>query len=192
MKILVHVKLLSDTIFGSGMSIPGGEDICILTDDQGFPYMKGSTLKGIFREELINYLDWTIEDKGEIPQITARLLGESGSDMVDEKDKVVFSDLTLDNKVLSAVKSEDASKQEIIDMFSYTREFTRLENGLAKDGSLRSGRCVKKGLSFYSVCTCGEADKELVENVLKMIKWIGSMRNRGFGQVSVEVEERYE
>ena len=56
--MLIQIRLLSDAIFGNGQSIPGGEDISILCDDKGFPYYKGSTFKGIFREELIRLLEW--------------------------------------------------------------------------------------------------------------------------------------
>ena len=54
MQFIVHMKLESDTIFGNGMNVPGGEDISVQTDSWGFPYLKGSTFKGIFREEFIN------------------------------------------------------------------------------------------------------------------------------------------
>ena len=53
------MELLSDAIFGNGMSVPGGEDISVLRDMYGFPYYKGSTFKGVFREELYRYLEWT-------------------------------------------------------------------------------------------------------------------------------------
>jgi CRISPR/Cas system CSM-associated protein Csm3 (group 7 of RAMP superfamily) len=171
---------MSDAIFGNGMSMPGGEDICIQTDEKGFPYLKGSTLKGIFREELINYLDWCGINEGEAAQTVTRLMTEGG---------IIFSDVTLDGRVIDAVNAQNPTKQEVIEMFSYIREFTRLENGLAKDGSLRSARCIKQNLNFYSTCLCDKKDEELTTDVLKMIKWIGSMRNRGFGKVSIEVEE---
>ena len=48
----IKMELLSDAIFGNGMSVPGGEDISVLRDMYGFPYYKGSTFKGVFREEL--------------------------------------------------------------------------------------------------------------------------------------------
>ena len=58
MKIVM--RLLSDTIFGNGESIPGAEDMSVLVDDYGFPYYKGGTLKGIFREELGRYLGYLV------------------------------------------------------------------------------------------------------------------------------------
>ena len=57
----IKMQLLSDVIFGSGVSVPGGEDISVLCDKDGFPYYKGSTFKGVFREELERYLQWTEE-----------------------------------------------------------------------------------------------------------------------------------
>ena len=56
MKIMM--RLVSDAVFGNGNSVPGGEDIAVLHDSHGFPKYKGSTFKGIFREELINLLLW--------------------------------------------------------------------------------------------------------------------------------------
>lgn len=41
----VNMLLQSDTILGSGYSIPGGEDIAVCQDKKGYPYMKGSVFK---------------------------------------------------------------------------------------------------------------------------------------------------
>ena len=60
---------------------------------------------------------------------------------------------------------------------------------MASDGSLRMARCVNKGVCLYSEIECDEKDQILVENVLKMIKWVGTMRNRGFGKVQITVIE---
>ena len=35
--IQVTMELLSDTIFGSGYSIPGGEDVAVCRDEGGYP-----------------------------------------------------------------------------------------------------------------------------------------------------------
>ena len=54
----ITMKLLSDVIFGNGSSVPGAEDISVLHDSAGFPYYRGATFKGIFREALALYLSW--------------------------------------------------------------------------------------------------------------------------------------
>ena len=45
----IRLELLSEAIFGSGFSVPGGEDIGVCTDARGYPYLKGSTFKGLLR-----------------------------------------------------------------------------------------------------------------------------------------------
>ena len=188
MKLMIEMLLESDAVFGSGLSIPGGEDIATQMDDQGFPYLKGNTLKGIFREELINLIDWTTKDFTLVDVI----MGESGSESLDESRKVRFSDLTLYPQLRQMVVEETSSISERIAMFTYTRNFTSLEDGMAMEGSLRQCRCIKSGLHFQGVCTCDKGDVEIVKEVLSLIKWVGTMRNRGFGKVSITVEEQYE
>ena len=34
--LYVRVRLLSDTIFGAGFSVPGGEDIAVCEDSKGY------------------------------------------------------------------------------------------------------------------------------------------------------------
>lgn len=190
MKLFIEMTLQSDAVFGNGLSMPGGEDIATQMDDQGFPYLKGNTLKGLFREELINLLAWKNakpeqEKQEEIDRIVCTLMGEGGSEQIDESRKVRFSDLTLHPELRKAVEEETADVSEHIAMFTYTRDFTSLENGMAKEGSLRQCRCVKSGLHFYGTCVCDALDETLVKEVLDLIKWVGTMRNRGFGKVSI-------
>ena len=110
----------------------------------------------------------------------------NGGEDRDNPDKLVFSDLTLSepvkNRILQETGTEDP--QPVLDMLTNIRTFTRIdESGMVEEGSLRSGRCVNRGLIFYGEIQCMERDEELVKKVLAVIKWIGSMRNRGFGKV---------
>ena len=194
----VKMELLSDTIFGNGMSIPGGEDISVLSDENGFPYYKGSTFKGIFREELEQYLDWILkdtqkEDKQRRIEIEVRrLLGESGDDEIRNKSKLVFSDFQLADFVKNSVLEEigKGKKNTVLNSMSHIRTFNSIsEDGVSKKGALRNGRCVNKGLCFYSEIQCDEADIPMITEVISNIKWLGSMRNRGFGKVKLTVPE---
>lgn len=188
MQLLIHMKLESDAIFGNGMSMPGGEDICIQTDVCGFPFLKGSTLKGIFREELINYLAWEKKTEKEAAETMIRLLGESGSDALVNSGKMIFSNLFLHPDVVKTIRKEELTPGEVTEMFTYLRTFTSLEEGLARKGSLRTARCIKKGLNFYGTCTCQEEDVPVIKEVLQLIKWVGTMRSRGFGKVKIRGE----
>lgn len=106
MKLLIEMTLLADAVFGNGLSIPGGEDIATQMDDQGFPYLKGNTLKGMFREELINLLGWTGKDEKETDETVCTLMGEGGSEQLDETRKVRFSDLVINPELRKTVEEE--------------------------------------------------------------------------------------
>ncbi len=189
----IRMQLISDVIFGNGESVPGGEDISVLCDENGFPYYKGGTFKGIFREELTNYLGWTGKDDKIISGEVARLLGGAGDDDVRNADKLVFSDFKLSEYVMQNVLSETGTgrKDVVLGALSHLRTFTAISSdGIVKKGSLRSCRCVNKGLNFYGEVTCSAEDEELVEDVLSGIKFVGTMRSRGFGKVKLSKVSR--
>lgn len=191
----IKMELISDAIFGNGASIPGGEDIAVLSDEYGFPYYKGGTFKGVFREELNRYLNWTGLSKEEIENKVTELLGKSGDDSAVEEHKLVFSDFCISDAVKECVIEETGqdNPQEILDSLTHLRTFISIsEDGMVEKGSLRMARCVNRGLCFYSNISCRQEDGELVKEVLSLIKWIGTMRNRGFGKVKISVAEQGE
>ncbi len=179
----IKIELLSNTVFGSGKSVPGGEDISILLDEAGFPYLKGSTFKGVLREELENLIDWGYWQENEAPDVE-KLFGKAGED--SEDDRLMLTDFTVSNYVRNAVLSQkDITKEEIINCFTDTYTFTSIENGVAKKGSLRICRYINKGMIFYGEISCGKKYEEYVRAGLRAVKYMGSMRTRGFGCVKV-------
>lgn len=188
----IRMQLMSDAIFGNGESIPGGEDISVLSDENGFPYYKGGTFKGIFREEMGNYLAWTLsgEKENKIKAELERLLGTGGDDNIYNTDKLVFSDFTLSDYVKGQMLAEIGTGQayNVLNALSHVRTFTAMSpEGIVQEGTLRQCRCINKGLNFYSEIKCSQKDEQLVKDVLSMIKWVGTMRRRGFGKVKLTV-----
>lgn len=186
----IRMELISDAIFGNGESIPGAEDISVLRDENGFPYYKGGTFKGLLREEYTRFLEWTnVSDEEKKNEIT-RLFGNVGDG--DLSQQLVFSDFVLSPYVKQQMLQEigENSPERIIDVLTNIRTFTSItEQGVAKQGSLRMARCVDRGLCFYSTVKCCEKDQARLKEVIESVKWIGSMRNRGFGKVRFVVEE---
>lgn len=185
----IKMQLLSDAVFGNGMSVPGGEDISVLYDEFGFPYYKGGTFKGVFREELARYLVWTGKDEEAIERTVRKLLGKSGDDE-EQTGKLVFSDFKLSSAVRGRILDEIGvgKEAEILDSLTNVRTFTSIDDtGMTKKGSLRNCRCVNEGLCFYSELNCLKEDEEMISEVLSLIKGVGTMRNRGFGKVKIEV-----
>ena len=184
----IKMTLLSDAIFGNGISVPGEEDISVQCDAHGFPFYRGSTFKGVFREKLIQLMDFEGYDARQKDQEVVRLLGQPGSNLALQG--LIFTDFTLSGHVRHRVIEEmgDGNSEEILQVLTNTRTFTALdENGMVKEGTLRVARCVNKGLVFYSSIDGVQPDDlERVRTTLGMIKWLGTMRNRGFGKVRVE------
>lgn len=195
----VKIKLLSDAIFGSGQSIPGGEDIAVLHDIYGFPYISGSSVKGVLREEIKNYFVWTKTTKPD--EQTVKLFGRAGdkedvNQMNDEQtDKLMVSDFTLPFFIRKAVieeldlRNEDTRQQNqgrVLDIFTNIRTFTKIEDGRSKNGSLRNARCVKSGFIFEGEILCAKENQKMVKECLSYVKWLGTMRTRGFGHVLIQ------
>jgi CRISPR/Cas system CSM-associated protein Csm3 (group 7 of RAMP superfamily) len=179
--IFITMELLSEAIFGSGFSIPGGEDIAVCYDEEGYPYLKGTTLKGLIRESLENILAWTNREESEADV----LLGESGWDGVADKCRIHLTNLTLPDNFKAEHPAESC--------FS-TRTFTSIENGVVKAKTLRTATCIQAGLKFSGELICCSDDCNLIKDSLRGIKWVGTMRSRGFGRVRfiIGAEKRLE
>lgn len=160
----VRMELLSDTIFSSGNSIPGGEDISLRTDSRGQYYLPGSTLKGLMRESMRNYMCWT--GTGSEAELEA-LMGAEGVEREESARRLVFGNLYPQPGTVS----------------SGIRSFTALDNGVMKPGSLHSAACLRRGTVLTGMILCDRGDWPLVEKSIRLIQWIGLKRSRGFGHV---------
>lgn len=194
--MIVKLKLLSDAVFGSGKSIPGGEDIGILTDEYGFPYISGTNIKGNLRETMTNLLSW----KKESDTVIEELFGMANRESLEDgsRQKIYVSDFMIPLSVRKAVCEEleidtvskrNARKEQVTSLFTELRAFTRLEDGVSAKGSLRDARCIVQGMVFLGKIECPKEREEIVRESLAHLKWLGSMRTRGFGVVEMTVGE---
>lgn len=178
-RITLHVqmRLLSDTILGAGYSIPGGEDIAVCKDQNGYPYLKGSTLKGLLRESVENWLVWTGGCEADIDA----LMGASGWVGLTDHRRLQFSEFQM--------QGPPATPEECYE----TRTFTSLTDaGTVESGTLRMASCIRRNTIFAGEIDCADEDEALVKNALTSIKWVGTMRSRGFGRVRFTVERSTE
>ena len=172
-ELRVTLELLSDAIFGSGYSIPGGEDIAVVRDDAGYPYIPGTAVKGLLRESMENLAAWADGDDAGIGEI----LGQSGWEGVADGRRLTLTPLTVEGEYSAAENCFG------------TRVFTALEDGVVKEGTLRTAACVKRGTRFAGTMVCAREDVDLLTNALAGVKWAGAQRSRGFGRVRFRVEQ---
>lgn len=194
-ELSIDIELLSETIFGSGQSIPGFLDLEIVHDENGLPYFKGKTFKGKLREkveEIAGALEGLTEGLN-LKKITTEIFGEEGKNLLNT---IKFSDCVLNSKVeqalLYGIDKNMFTKDEIKDALTDIRSFTSIgEKGIAKDGSLRQARVINKGLHFvshiYVEKELSSLEKGLLAAGISALKHIGSMESRGKGHVNLRL-----
>lgn len=192
----VKIKLLSEAIFGSGQSVPGGIDVDIVYDESGLPYFKGKTFKGKVREEIENLGDILKKSYGlNIDDCIDNMFGEEN--IAEDKHGILkFSDCTLDKKVVQALKYGISKRMftpnEVLNSLTETRNFTSIDaDGISKDTSLRSARVIKKDICF--VCkieaekSLSSFEKALLASGISSLRSIGTMESRGKGEIDAKL-----
>lgn len=167
----LRIKLLSDALFSSEISVPGGEDIVFLTDPDGCPMIQGSTVKGLLRESVQNLLCWRGDRDSDYFKA---LFGGIDKDFESEH-RVVFSDLKA---------TVDVSKPE---KWSNTRTFLQFSGQEMEKSSLRMTSCVNMGTVFTGKLFCLAEDFELLSQGCRAVHWAGLYRNRGMGHIRMEL-----
>ncbi len=168
----ITMRLLSDAIFGSGFSTPGGDDIGVYQDSDGYPYLKGSTLKGLLLESMENLAAW----EGRAQSDVKAMMGVEGWEGESSERRLHVSSLRLKDR------------PRISEECYTSRIFTALENGVVKSKTLRSATCIRSGLCFSGEVECAGQDEAFVKEALCCIKWAGTLRHRGFGRVEITAE----
>ena len=166
----LRMELLSDAIFSSGNSIPGGEDIALRVDAQGRPFFFGGTFKGLLRQSVNDLLCWTgWDDEAQRDEFLGALFGLEGANDEDFRRRVIFGDLHL--------------QQDSRESYSSLRSFTKLCDGVVETGTLRIASCLHRGSVFTGILFCHPDDAAILADAIRAIQWVGLSRNRGFGHV---------
>lgn len=180
MKIIMELK--SDAIPGSGTSLAGIIDRDIAYDKHGLPYIPSKRLKGILRESAEDLEIRNIDEIFGMPYLKKGCEFRIDNGLLENQEEY-----------LKLLKSKDIKrflpKESVLDYFTYTRSQTTIENGVAKDNSLRVSRVLKKGLIFEFNLECNDAHKNDLKNICKVTKAFGASRTRGFGEIELKLVE---
>jgi len=186
----ITIKLLSDTIVGSAEGFSTIVDTDVVFDDVGIPYIPAKRIKGIIREntqEILNVINSDVN--------IDEIFGKEGETFEDTKffiSNLYIEDYEKNKNILTQFINEKniLTKDEVISSFTSIRSQTAIDEdtGVAKRNSLRISRVLKKGIEFTGSLIFNEKfEKELGLACLNTRR-IGTMRNRGFGEVKVTIE----
>lgn len=200
----IRIQLQSETIFGSGLSVPGSVDLEVLHDQNGLPYMKAKTIKGKLREEIEAIVDSikaiNLNQYQHYYKIVEKMFGQSFSneEKKEKSSSIYFSNCTIDPQVRlaveQAVQQRVISSYEVLNGMTEQRYFIQVnENGVAEDGSLRQIRVIKPGFVFITPLYCSQdINKEALELLAcgaSSLRYLGSMESRGKGSVVCSLYE---
>lgn len=199
-----YLKLLSDSTFGRGDGIAGVIDQEVEHDSDGFPFLRGRTLKGLLREEcdnLVNVLSQSQQSFWE--DKLALLFGIPGSDLgAIGKMQVGDAQLPLDLRqaVTVQIQKKELTTTDVLNSLTTLRRQTAIDikTGVASDNSLRTHRVILRELEFAASFDL-DVDKDCLEDSLALLsagaqalRRVGSGRNRGKGHVKCWIQTEAE
>lgn len=190
----IRITLKSAATFGSGSGVPGLVDREIEHDAQGFPFLRGKTLKGLLVEAVENVvysLDKFASNKDVWDDAKKQLFGEGGRG-TEERGSLHIGDAQLPADLRAAVAAQKWTKEETLYSLTGIRRQTSInEDGGPDHATLRSMRILLRGVELEAPITF---DKPLTPDQLYLLtaavldlRRAGTGRNRGRGWVEAEL-----
>ncbi len=192
--ITLKIKLKSAATFGRGDGVAGLVDREIEHDTNGFPFLRGRTLKGLLAEsaENIVYALDKNDENSTWKKAKDALFGKSGRG-IDEKGLLIVGDAQLPSSLQRAILKEGWSKEDTLySLTSIRRQTSMNEHGAPAHASLRSMRVLLPNVVLESQLHFdGELEaihEELLAATILDLRRAGTGRNRGRGWIEVELE----
>ncbi len=197
---ILRLILKSATIFGRGDGVAGWVDREIEHDVDGFPYLRGKTLKGLMAESAENVV-YALNEQGKPgwQKVKDDLFGKPGRG-INERGKLHVGDAQLPESLRSVVLIErekgggHPDKNEVLYSLTGIRRQTAMNpDGGPDSHTLRSMRVLLRGvaleapLSFSADLT--EQEKALLVSAVLDLRRAGTGRNRGRGWVQAELDD---
>ena len=201
----VTIETLSDTMLGSGESMPGFIDNDVKYDDNGLPYMFAKTLKGHIREQMEMLVCFS-NDHGKpryCKEDVDDLLGPDEDEKFKKYGRLKFTNVELESNVrkaiVSAIRGKEVSASEILEAMTMTYSSTRIapETGVAMEHSLRRERMVRTGFTFETKLYLEDEGldedtqkkyEKLIIDSFRALQHIGTHKSKGKGHVNCEVK----
>lgn len=187
----IKLTLKSAATFGSGSGIPGLVDREIEHDAQGFPFLRGKTLKGLLAESAENVVFALEKINSKTDWRTAKnhLFGTGGRGL-DERGSLHIGDAQLPAELRAAARGW--SKVNVLYSLTGIRRQTAInEDGGPDHATLRSMRVLLPGVELEASITF---DKPLTPEQLHLLtaavldlRRAGTGRNRGRGWLKAEL-----
>ncbi len=202
----IIITLQSDLCAGSGKSFGNVVDTDFAMDRYGLPFISGRSIKGCLKQAAELLLE-TGAAQGIDRETVRRLFGDGqgaeGAFSVGDAEpecadafRAILRVDELGNTPLQKLVRQKARPGVVADLFGTVRGQTAMENGVAKDGSLRYTRVLNrfspidgKPLTLIADVALRDPDLEqALKQCCRAVRHIGMHRNRGLGMVRLTYE----
>jgi CRISPR/Cas system CSM-associated protein Csm3 (group 7 of RAMP superfamily) len=194
----IRITIKSAGTFGRGDGVAGLVDREIEHDNNGFPFLRGKTLKGLLAESAENIV-YALKDhpgKNNWREIKDKLFGKPGRG-TSERGTLHTGDAVLPAGLLTALKEELDNKtltpEDVLYGLTGIRRQTAMnEYGAPEHASLRSMRVLLPGVSLEAdLHIDGPTDEQLslLTAAALDLRRAGTGRNRGRGHILVELDD---
>ena len=190
----VTIEVLSPIHLNSGQA-DVTVDAEIVHDALGFPYFPAKRFKGLLYEsavEIFEMFELSGLDTKNLPSLEEIFHRQSTSEVqlivpnFFIRPLAEYEKLCAEWKFLQTTYPEIFTAADVLNSFTSLRYQTKLENGVAADGSLHNLRVLDDGIKFFGTVTLLGANEKifnLLALALKNLSAAGTKRNRGFGQI---------
>lgn len=187
----VTIEVMSPIHLGSG-NADVNLDAEIVHDEFGLPYFPARRFKGLLYESAVEVEEMlTLSEIDHDPTLIDKIFHrQSTSEM-----QLIVSNFHIepDYETLRAEWShlQDAYKEmfrpsDVLSALTSIRYQTQLDDGVAKEGSLRNMRVLDAGVKFYGrlqLKNGGAEELQLLALSMRNLKSAGLKRSRGFGRI---------
>ena len=199
-ELKVKITVESPLHLGSGQA-DVNLDAEIVHDAFGLPYFPAKRFKGLLYEsavevyEIFQLAEMNTENLAEPQKLFNRFSDDGGK--VSDVQIIVpnfyicpleeYQKLCEDWNYLQHEYREFFSPADVLKNFTSIRYQTKLENGIAADGSLHNLNVLHAGANFFGtieILNCNDKVLNLMALALKNLSYAGTKRNRGFGRIS--------
>lgn len=190
----VTIEILSPIHLSSGQA-DITVDAEIIHDAQGFPYFPAKRFKGLLYESAVEVLEMfalsglDTQNLSPLEEIFHRHSTSAVQLIVPNfyiKPAAEYQDFCAEWKYLQATYPEIFTAAEVLNALTSIRYQTKLDNGIAAEGSLHNMRVLDDGIKFFGRITLLNADQKvlnLLALAIKNLTCAGMKRNRGFGRL---------
>lgn len=192
LRYILKIKLLSDMCCGTGEGDGIRQDISSTYDKNGFPIIYGRRLKGLLRDK-VEFM----QERGYIAEGTSeKIFGTGyfkGNIRVGNAQLSNINELKEELECLTDDQRKIINPTSIEEIYTVNRYSTAIDNGIAKEHSLRIVGMFPKGIEFKAVIEMDfskDSDEfTVISDACKLLRNMGVGRNRGYGEVRCELSE---